>query len=150
MRNRFHHAVLSSLLFALVNAGVTWAQSGSIRLIKTVELPGYSGDFDHFAADYERNRLLLAAEDRRTLEVFDLKTSAHLRASAGFGNPHSVLVRKGISTVYITDSEKENATIRDAAVYAKKQAVNLTPGLRHRQVRRGIEYPVHRHRRQRS
>jgi hypothetical protein len=44
------------MLFALVNACATWGQSGSLRLIKTVELPGYSGDFDHFAADYERNR----------------------------------------------------------------------------------------------
>jgi DNA-binding beta-propeller fold protein YncE len=128
MRNRLRRTTLSSMLFALVNAGVTWAQSGSVRLIETVELPGYSGDFDHFAADYERHRLLLAAEDHGTLEVFDLKTSAHLRTIAGFGNPHSILVRKGISTVIITDSEKENATIRDAATYAKKQAVNLTPG----------------------
>jgi DNA-binding beta-propeller fold protein YncE len=97
-------------------------------LIKSVDLPGYSGDFDHFAADYDRHRLLLAAEDHGTLEVFDLKTSDHLRTVAGFGNPHSILVRKGVATVFITDSTKQNATIRDATTYAKKQAVNLTPG----------------------
>ena len=104
------------------------AQGSSVKLVKTVELPGYSGDFDHFAADYDRNRLLLAAEDHGTLEVFDLKTSAHLRTIAGFGNPHSILVRKGVSTVFITDSTEKNATIRDASTYAKKQAVKLTPG----------------------
>jgi DNA-binding beta-propeller fold protein YncE len=97
-------------------------------LIKNVDLPGYSGDFDHFAADYDRNRLLLAAEDHGTLEVFDLKTSAHLSTVSGFGNPHSILVRKGIPTVFITDSTEKNATIRDAGTYAKKQTVNLTPG----------------------
>ncbi|HEY2019370.1 MAG TPA: hypothetical protein VGH38_37940, partial [Bryobacteraceae bacterium] len=43
-------------------------------------------------------------------------------------NPHSILVRKGVPTVFITDSEKQNATIRDASTYAKKQTVNLTPG----------------------
>ncbi|HEY5055512.1 MAG TPA: hypothetical protein VII58_05085 [Acidobacteriaceae bacterium] len=118
--------VLGSI--ALLGAVMARAQDSSVKLIKSVDLPGYSGDFDHFAADYERGRLLLAAEDHGTLEVFDLKTSAHLRTVSGFGNPHSILVRKGVPTVFITDSTEKNATIRDASTYAKKQTVNLTPG----------------------
>src|ERR1700679_2996641 len=102
----------------MFGATAVLAQTSSVKLIKTVNFPGYSGDFDHFAADYDRNRLLLAAEDHGTLEVFDLKTSAHLRTVTGFGNPHSILVRKGIPTVFITDSTKSNATIRDATTYA--------------------------------
>jgi DNA-binding beta-propeller fold protein YncE len=128
MLNSIRPAVLPLMLFALFHAGMARAQDSSVRLIKTVELPGYSGDFDHFAVDYVRNRLLLAAEDHGTLEVFDLKTSAHLRTVAGFGNPHSILVRKGVSTVFITDSTDKNATIRNADTYAKNQTVNLTPG----------------------
>jgi len=120
--------VLSLLLILLLGAAAVPEQRSSVELIKSVDLPGYSGDFDHFAADYDRHRLLLAAEDHGTLEVFDLKTSDHLRTVSGFGNPHSILVRKGVATVFITDSTKENATIRDATTYAKKQAVNLTPG----------------------
>ena len=103
-------------------------ETPSVKLIRTVELPGYTGDFDHFAVDFDRNRLLLAAEDHGTLEVFDLKTSAHLRTVDGFGNPHSILVRKGSPTVLVTDSEKQGATLRDAETYAKKQSVALTPG----------------------
>lgn len=103
-------------------------EAPSVKLIRTVELPGYTGDFDHFAVDFDRNRLLLAAEDHGTLEVFDLKTSAHLRTVDGFGNPHSILVRKGSPTVLVTDSEKQGATLRDAETYAKKQSVALTPG----------------------
>jgi DNA-binding beta-propeller fold protein YncE len=116
------------VLIASLGAGEARAQGSSVKLIKSVDLPGYSGDFDHFAADYERDRLLLAAEDHGTLEIFDLKTSAHLRTVSGFGNPHSILVRKGVPTVFITDSTEKNATIRDASTYAKKQTVNLTPG----------------------
>jgi DNA-binding beta-propeller fold protein YncE len=103
-------------------------QAPSVRLIHSVDLPGYSGDIDHFAVDYDRNRLLLAAEDHGTLEVFDLKTSAHLRSVEGFGNPHRILVRRGSPTVLITDSEKQGATLRDAESYARKQSVVLTPG----------------------
>jgi len=128
MHKSIRSLVLSLLLILLLGAAAVPEQRSSVELIKSVDLPGYSGDFDHFAADYDRHRLLLAAEDHGTLEVFDLKTSDHLRTVAGFGNPHSILVRKGVATVFITDSTKENATIRDATTYAKKQAVNLTPG----------------------
>ena len=121
-------AVRFCLVSALSLGAVIAGAQSSVKLIHSVDLPGYTGDFDHFAADYDRNRLLLAAEDHGTLEVFDLKTSNHLRTVSGFGNPHSILVRKGVSTVFITDSEKLNATIRDASTYAKKQTVNLTPG----------------------
>ena len=113
---------------ALLFGSAGFAQSPSVKLIHTVTLPGYSGDFDHFAVDFDRNRLLLAAEDHGTLEVFDLKTSAHLNTIKGFGNPHAILVRRGVSTVFVTDSGKQGATIRDAATYAKKQEVALTPG----------------------
>ena len=116
------------LSLAIIGGTAAQTQNSSVRLIHTVTLPGYSGDFDHFAADFDRNRLLLAAEDHGTVEVFDLNTSAHLWTVTGFGNPHSILVRKGVPTVFITDSTKMNATIRDANTYAKKQTVNLTPG----------------------
>jgi hypothetical protein len=103
-------------------------EAPAVKLIHSVDLPGYSGDFDHFAVDYDRNRLLLAAEDHGTLEVFDLKTSDHLRSVDGFGNPHSILVRPGSPTVLITDSEKQGASLRDADTYAKKRSLTLTPG----------------------
>jgi DNA-binding beta-propeller fold protein YncE len=128
MHKSIYSVALWSVLVPLLGAAAAPAQRSSVQLIKSVDLPGYSGDFDHFAADYDHNRLLLAAEDHGTLEVFDLKTSDHLRTVAGFGNPHSILVRKGVATVFITDSNKQNATIRDAVSYAKKQTVNLTPG----------------------
>lgn len=120
----------SSIVFLVIMAlpALHAQEAPSIKLIKSVDLPGYSGDFDHFAVDFDRNRLLLAAEDHGTLEVFDLRTSAHLRSVDGFGNPHSILVRKGSPTVLVTDSEKQGATLRDADTYARKQAVPLTPG----------------------
>jgi DNA-binding beta-propeller fold protein YncE len=122
---------MSFLVTSLVVTGIPalLAQgTPSVKLIHSVDLPGYSGDFDHFAVDFDRNRLLLAAEDHGTLEVFDLKTSAHLRTVSGFGNPHSILVRKGSSTVLITDSEKQGATLRNAETYNKEKSLALTPG----------------------
>jgi DNA-binding beta-propeller fold protein YncE len=121
--------VLLTLSFPAFTLSACLAQgTSSVKLLKSVNLPGYTGDFDHFAVDHDRGRLLLAAEDHGTLEVFNLATSAHLTSVNGFGNPHSILVRKGIPTIFITDSTKEMSTIRDAGTYAKKQTVELTPG----------------------
>jgi DNA-binding beta-propeller fold protein YncE len=126
-------ALHRSLAFAfalstLVSSFAAAQAPSSVKLIQSVNLPGYTGDFDHFAVDFDRNRLLLAAEDHGTLEVFNLATSAHLKTVSGFGNPHSILVRKGANTVFVTDSEKQGPTIRDADTYAKRQDVQLTPG----------------------
>ena len=74
-----------SIFIGATTASGAQVQS-SVKLIKSVDLVGYTGDFDHFAVDYDRNRLLLAAEDHGTLEVFDLNTSEHLRTVGYFGN----------------------------------------------------------------
>ena len=128
-----HKVVARSLFLAtslsVLTASLLYAQAqSSVKLIKSVDLAGYTGDFDHFAVDYDRNRLLLAAEDHGTIEIFDLKTSEHLRTVGGFGNPHSILARRGVPTLFITDSEKQMSTIRNADTLAKEKAVTLTPG----------------------
>lgn len=99
--------------------------SAPAHLIKTVTLPGYTGDFDHFAIDAAHNRLLLAAEDHATLEVFDLKTGDHLKTITGFGAPHSILVRP--DRILVTDSDKMTAVL-DPNTLAKKGEIPLTPG----------------------
>jgi DNA-binding beta-propeller fold protein YncE len=123
-----HRIFTAVALLSLFTATTLPGQQSSVRLIHSVDLPGYTGDFDHFAVDHDRNRLLLAAEDHGTLEVFNLQTSVHERTVTGFGNPHSILVRKGVDTVFITDSTPKGPTIRNADTYAKLKSVPMTPG----------------------
>ncbi len=110
-------------------AARTATQTAEPLVLKhTVELPGYTGDFDHFAVDRVRGRLLLAAEDHGTLEVFDLKTGQHLRTVSGFDTPHSILIRLGAATILVTDSGKSMSKLLDADTYEKKSTVTLVPG----------------------
>lgn len=104
------------------------AQTPPLALKGSVDLPGYTGDFDHFAVDQDRGRLLLAAEDHGTLEVFDLNTGKHLRTIKGFETPHSILVRPGAATILVTDSGKGMSKLLDASNYEVKGVVTLTPG----------------------
>jgi DNA-binding beta-propeller fold protein YncE len=121
-----------SFLLALaicVLPAMSAAQSSAVPKLKTsVDLPGYTGDFDHFAVDQARGRLLLAAEDHGTVEVFDLKTGKHLRTVGGFEAPHSILIRPNAPTILVTDSGKGMSKLLDASTYEVKGTVNLVPG----------------------
>ena len=129
MKKSTFAALAVVLLPASIAVTSAQAQAGvePLKLVKSVSLPGYTGDFDHFSVDRQRGRFLLAAEDHATLEVFDLKTGNHLNTIKGFGAPHSILIRPGASTILVTDSDKMTH-ILDANTYAEKGSVTLTPG----------------------
>src|SRR5882762_6793772 len=91
------------------------------------ELPGYSGDFDHFAVDLQGNRLFLAAEDHGTLEVFDLHTGKHLRSVSGFETPHSIFPIPQTHRLLITDGS-ESIKLLDAGTLASVGTIKLHPG----------------------
>ena len=91
------------------------------------ELPGYTGDFDHFAVDLQSNRLFLAAEDHGTLEVFDLRTGRHLKTVGGFETPHSIFLVSQTHRLLITDGS-ETIKLLDAGSLAPAAAIKLHPG----------------------
>jgi DNA-binding beta-propeller fold protein YncE len=100
-----------------------------ITLTKSVALPGYHGDFDHFAVDRERGRILVAAEDHGSLEVFSLASGDHVRTvKNGIETPHSILVRPGASTIFLTDSGNSMSKILNADTYAELKTAPLTVG----------------------
>lgn len=121
-------AVLATIALAAFSTAVSVGYAQTLRLVKELPLPGYTGDFDHLAADFDRDRLLVAAEDHATVEVYNLKTFAHERTLTGFGAPHSFLIRPGAKTMIITDSGKQMSTIRDAGTYAIEKKIVLTEG----------------------
>lgn len=92
-----------------------------------IELPGYSGDFDHFAVDVAKHRLYLAAEDHGTLEVFDLDTVKHLRTVKGFETPHSIFPLPAQHQLLVTDGSQAIKRLNDSTL-AVIGAIPLHPG----------------------
>ena len=80
-------------------------EKAPLKLIATTPLPGFSGDFDHFGVDLKGNRLFLAAEDHKTVEVFDLKTGKALHSITGFGQPHAILYLPDSNKLIVTDGD---------------------------------------------
>lgn len=102
--------------------------STSLRHLGRTELPGYTGDFDHFATDLKGNRLFLAAEDHSTLEVFELSTGKHLKSIPGFDTPHNVLYLPDRNRIVVIDSGAGLSKMVDATSYKIIESIKLQPG----------------------
>jgi DNA-binding beta-propeller fold protein YncE len=94
-----------SLVFALALAAVAEEKS-PLKLVATTPLPGFSGDFDHFALDLKGKRLFLTAEDHKTVDVFDLD-GKHIRSITGFGQPHAALFLPESNNLIVTDGDDD-------------------------------------------
>jgi DNA-binding beta-propeller fold protein YncE len=92
----------SALILVCVSLGQA-DDAAPLKLLQSVDLPKYTGDFDHFAADVSGNRLFLAAEDHGTLEVFDLNSAKWLKTIKGFEVPHSILYLPASRKLFVTD-----------------------------------------------
>src|SRR5215470_12195280 len=107
-------------------AGTTSAEAALV-LEGRSELPGYSGDFDHFAVDLSGGRLFLAAEDHGTLEVFDLRTGKRLATVGGFETPHSIFPIPQTHRLLITDGS-ESIKLLDDKTLKPAGTLKLHPG----------------------
>src|SRR6266550_1149776 len=77
-----------------------------LRLVRSIPMPGFEGgDFDHLAADLKGNRLFLAAEDHKTVEVFDLKSGKPIHSITGFGQPHAIVYLPDSNKLIVTDGD---------------------------------------------
>jgi DNA-binding beta-propeller fold protein YncE len=99
------HALLLVLLLVVANHA---HGRPPLRLIHTTPLPGFEGgDFDHLSADVKGNRLYLAAEAHKTVEVFNLRTGEHLHSIHGFVEPHAICVVPDSKKLIVQDEDRK-------------------------------------------
>ena len=107
-----------------------------LKLVVTTPMPGFTGDFDHFGVDLKGNRLFLAAEDQKTVEVFDLRTGARTHSITGFGHPLVLYYLADSNRLLVTDGGfPEGAAggvhLVDCADYKIVHSVKLPSGVDH-------------------
>jgi hypothetical protein len=116
-----------SLLFAIPHLATAQSQE-PLTLLTKIQLPGIDGDFDHFAYDLKRNRLIVAAEEHHTLELFDLKTGKHLQSISGFKAPHSIAYVPESDELFVTDGEDASCLILSASDFHRVSRIPLRAG----------------------
>ena len=107
-------------------AAVPVAADGPLKVVGHTDLPGYAGDFDHFAVDEPDGRLFLAGEDGGALEVFDLKTGALIQTLPGFDAPHSMLYMPKTGELLVVANT--GSRVLDAKTLETKRTVSLGAG----------------------
>jgi len=120
--------LILGFLLACVFAWKLNAQEKQIlKLVATTPLPGFSGDFDHFAVDLKGNRLFLTAEDHSTVEVFNLKSGERIKSIEGFAAPHAMLFLPGANQLIVTDDD--DIELVDGKDYKILKTVKLVDGV---------------------
>lgn len=122
-------AFASSLMLTLATSIHAQTQAEPVlRLAQTIALPGVTGGFDHLAYDPQHKLLLLAAADRGTVEVIDLKQGRKVESITGFKNPHSIVLRSGAPNFLVTDSGADASALVDTAGLKKIRTLKLALG----------------------
>ena len=108
-----------------------------LKLITTTPMPGFTGDFDHFGLDRKGNRLFLAAEEHKTVEVFDLRTGKRTHSIEGFGQPLMMVYLPESNQLAVTDGGDGAVQLVDCKKYKIIKTIKLGEGVDH-----GVLSPV--------
>ena len=103
-----------------------------LKLIATTPMPGFTGDFDHFGLDLKGNRLFLASEDQKTVEVFDLRTGERIHSIKGFGQPLTMTYLAESNRLVVADGGDADAVeLVDCKEYKIIDTLKLGQGVDH-------------------
>ena len=127
--------------FAVFAGGVKAQEKLPLKLITTTQLPGYTGDLDHFGLDVKGGRLFLASEDHKTVEVFDLRTGKRIHSIEGFGQPLTMAYLSESDRLIVTDGDDTDAVhLVDCKEYKIIKTLKLGKGVDH-----GVFDPVNKY-----
>jgi YVTN family beta-propeller protein len=102
-----------------------------LKLVATTLMPDFTGDFDHFGLDLKGNRLFLAAEDHKTVEVFDLRTGARVHSIEGFGHPLTMAYLPESDRLIVTNGDTDDLSLVDCKDYKIINTLKLGKGVDH-------------------
>jgi DNA-binding beta-propeller fold protein YncE len=108
-----------------------------LKLVVTTPMPGFTGDFDHFGVDLKGNRLFLASEDQKTVEVFNLRTGERIHSIEGFGHPLTMAYLPESDRLIVTNGDTDDLALVDCKEYKIIKTLKLGKGVDH-----GIYNPV--------
>lgn len=97
-----------------------------LRLVQTVSVPGVQRKWDHFGADLKSQRLFATSEEEPAIEVFDLKTTKHIRTLTDFKEPHNVLPFPELNQIFVVDGEASEIKILKYDSYELTGHIALT------------------------
>src|SRR6202049_5355353 len=102
-----------------------------LRLVATTPMPGFTGDFNHFGLDLKGDRLFLATEDQKTVEVFDLRMGKRIHSIEGFGHPLTMVYLPESDRLIVTNGDTDDLALVDCKEYKIINTLKLGKGVDH-------------------
>ena len=99
------------------------SDTGPLRLIQTIPLPGVEGRIDHLAVDVAGQRLFVAALGNNTVEVVDLKKGERVQSLAGFKEPQGLAYLPDTKTVAVANGGDGVVTLLDGTSFTPTKTI---------------------------
>src|SRR5260370_42442076 len=120
---------VAGLLAGLPMVANAQVKAPPVKLVHSIPLPDLKdGDFDHFTADVEGNRLFVTAEENSKVEVFDTKTNKLIHTIDGLKAPHSMLYRGDLKKLFVVDSDLGEVRIFETTSYKPAGTIKVRDG----------------------
>ena len=105
------------------------AQSSEpLRLVRTIALPDLPGRIDHLSVDVQGHRIFLAALEKNTIEVVDLRAGIVSRSLAGFAKPQGVLYLAARHRLFVASGKNGAVSAFDGAALVPAQGATVSLG----------------------
>lgn len=120
--------------WAVLLLAAAWTLAGRaatpepLRLVRTIPLLDLPGRIDHLSVDIKGRRIFLAALEKNTIEVVDLKAGAVSHSLAGFQKPQGVLFLSPISRLFVASGQDGSVKTFDGAALAPGRTVTVSLG----------------------
>ena len=124
-------ALLVFTMLTLIPLPVSAQEKAPLKLVKATPMPGFTGDFDHFGVDVKGNRLFLAAEEHKSVEVFDLQTGERVHSIEGFSQPLMMVFLPDTDQLLVTDGGDSSVRLVDCKNYKIVKSIKLGEGVDH-------------------
>lgn len=126
--NQFRVMIMSAV-FVLLTMGCFAQGKAPLQLSHSTPLPElHDGDFDHFTADVEGNRLFSTAEENSKVLVFDLKTNKLIHTINDLKAPHSMAYRADLKKLFVADGDLGEVRIYNTDTYAPAGSIKVREG----------------------
>src|SRR3989454_4007022 len=115
MKRKILMVLLVNLMAAAGDMTRAASDTGPLRLIQTIPLPGVEGRIDHLAVDLAGQRLFVAALGNNTVEVIDLKKGQRVQSLPGFKEPQGIAYLSDSNMVAVANGGDGVVTLLDGA-----------------------------------
>src|SRR5437879_6654987 len=101
------------------------AQEKTLKLKRTIPLPGVEGRIDHFALDASGERLFVCALGNNTVEVMDLRKGERIRSITGLGAPQGVVYIPELDRLFVANNKGGIFKIYDGKSFQQMSELNF-------------------------